>query len=72
MLKSLQDDSISSLGLSVGLRVFDGHEVLFGAELGDEVLETLIGELCPVFGDERLYYAESGKYVSFVETKGTV
>ena len=49
--------------------MFDGREVLFGAELGDELLEALVSELRPVVSDERLWYAETGKHVLFVETK---
>ena len=52
--------------------MFDRGEVLLGAELGDKVLETLIYELRPVFGDECLWYPESGKYVSLVKTQDIV
>ena len=67
--ESSEDDSVRNLGLPVGLRMLDRGEVLLGAELGDEVLETLIGELHPVVGDERLWYLELGKYVSLVKTQ---
>ena len=55
MLESLQYESIHGFGFPVSLRVFDQGEVLLGAELGDEVLETLMGELHPVVGDDRLW-----------------
>ena len=62
----MQDDSIHGLDLPVGLRVFDGREVLFGAELGDKVLEALVSEQRPVVNNTCLWYAESEKHVSFV------
>ena len=46
--------------------------MFLGAEFGDEVLETLIDELRPVVSDERLWYLESGKYISLVETEDVV
>ena len=52
--------------------MFDRGEILLGVESGDEVLETLIGELCFVVGDERSWYSELGKYVSLVETEDVV
>ena len=41
--------------------------MLLGAELGDEVFETLISDLYPVVGDKFLWYPESGEHVSLVE-----
>ena len=58
--------------MPIGLRVFDGREVLFGAELGDELMEALVTDLHPVVSDECLWYAESRKHVLFVETKDVV
>ena len=52
--------------------MFDGREVLFGIKLGNELLESLVSELRPIIGNECLWYAESGKHVSFVETKDVV
>ena len=52
--------------------MFDQGEMLLSAESGDKVLETLIGELCPIVGDERPRYSEPSKYVSLVETKDVV
>ena len=67
VLESSQDDPIRGFGLLVSLRMFNGCDVMFSVELGDTLLETLIGELCPVVSDERLWYAKSGKHVSIVE-----
>ena len=52
--------------------MFNEREMLFGAEFGNKVLEALVSELCPIVGDERLWYTESGNHVSFVETKDVV
>ena len=72
VLESLKDDSIRGFGFLVGLRVFNQGEVLLGVELGDEVLETLICELCPVVSDEPLWFPESAKYVSLVKMQDIV
>ena len=71
-LESPQDDSICGLDLPVSLGVFDRGEMMFGVELGDEVLKILIGELCPIVCDERLWYFEPSKYISLVETEDVV
>ena len=46
--------------------------MLLGIESGNEVPETLIGELCLVVSDERSRYSEPGKYVSLVEMEDVV
>ena len=46
--------------------------MLLGAELGDEVFETLIDELCLIVDHERLWYPKLGEYVLFVETEDIV
>ena len=53
--------------MPVSLGVFDRREMLFGVEPGDEVLETLISELCLVVSDERLWYLELRKYVFVIQ-----
>ena len=45
---------------------------MLGAEFGDEALETLIGVLCPVVSDERLWNPELGKHVSFIKIEDIV
>lgn len=47
---SSEDYSVCGFGLSVGLRVFDGDEVLFGSELSDELLDFSVCELRVVVG----------------------
>ena len=49
--ESSEDDSVSGLGLPVGLRVLDRGEMLFGSQFGDEVLESVVDELGVVVGD---------------------
>ena len=41
--------------------------MLFDAQFGDKLLESFIGELHLVNGNQRLRYAKPGEHISFVE-----
>ena len=52
--------------------MFDGGEVLDGAQLGDEFLEVFVCELHPVIGDSHLGNTEPSKNFSLVETENVL
>ena len=72
MLESSQDDPVHGFGLPVGLGVLDRGKMLLSGELGNEVLETLVGELCAIVCDEHSWYPKSSEHVSFVKMEDVV
>ena len=70
--ESSQDDPIYGFDFPIGLGLFDLGEMLFGADFGNEALETLIGELGAVVPDERSWCPKLSKYILFVEMEDVV
>lgn len=66
-LYAMQDDSVGSLGLTIGLGVFDRGKMILDAEVLHELSEPLICKLGPIVSDDDLGDTKSGHNILLEE-----